>query len=66
MNENTPGKEKETESGIAPQPEPETLHKTHPQKNMEGPVSSSMDKIGNAFNTSESKEEADRDREENM
>jgi hypothetical protein len=47
-------------------PDPETLHKTDPQKHMEGPVSSSMHGLSDAFDTSESKEEADEEKEEKM
>jgi hypothetical protein len=47
-------------------PDPETLHKTDPQENMEGPVSSSMKKTGEAFDTDETKEEADRERDRKM
>lgn len=48
------------------QPDPGTLHKTDPQENMEGPVSSAMHKTGEAFESDESQEEADRNREKNM
>ena len=47
-------------------PDQETLHTTDPQEHMEGPVSSTMHKTGGAFDTDESKEEADERREENM
>ncbi len=40
-------------------PDPETLHKTGPQENMEGPVSSLMHDAGEGFDTEESKDEAD-------
>ncbi len=48
-------------------PDPETLHKTDPQENMEGPVSSTMQKIkdGAEKNDKESKEEADRKQDQN-
>ena len=48
-------------------PEPETLHKTDPQENMEGPVSSFMQSIKKIAekNDEESKEEADKRKDEN-
>ena len=46
-------------------PDSETLHTPDPQKNMEGPVSSLMHQTGEAFNTEETKGEADQKREEN-
>lgn len=48
-------------------PDPETLHKSDPQENMEGPVSSIMHKTGEAFEkTEESKKEADAKRDSKM
>ena len=44
-------------------PDPETLHTTDPQKNMEGPVSSLMHGTGEAFKTDTTKEEADEKRD---
>lgn len=48
-------------------PDPETLHKTDPQENMEGPVSSVMQNIKEKSekNDEESKEEADKKKDEN-
>lgn len=46
-------------------PDPETLHTNDPQEHMEGPVSSLMHKTGKAFDTDESKEEADKKKDEN-
>ena len=48
-------------------PEPETLHKTDPQENMKGPVSSFMQNIKKVAekNNEESKEEADKRKNEN-
>jgi hypothetical protein len=43
-------------------PDPETLHKTDPQENMEGPVSSLMHKTGHGFETEETKREAEEKR----
>ena len=45
-------------------PDPETLHTPDPQKNMEGPVSTSMHKAGEAFDTDETEEEADEKKRE--
>jgi hypothetical protein len=48
-------------------PEPGTLHKTDPQENMEGPVSSFMQNLKKAAekNDEESKEAADKRKDEN-
>jgi hypothetical protein len=59
-------KNENREDNKALKPDPETLHTTDPQKNMEGPVSSLMHKTGEGFNTEETKEEADNEREKNM
>lgn len=59
---NTPG---ETEKGT-PKPDPETLHTTDPQENMQGPVSSLMHKTGESFDTDETKKEADEERDRGM
>jgi hypothetical protein len=50
----------------SPRPDPETLHKTDPQDNMEGPVSSLMHKTGKGFETEETKKEADKEKDERM
>ena len=47
-------------------PDPETLHKTDPQENMKGPVSSLMHNTGEDFDTSETREEANEEKEKNM
>ena len=44
-------------------PDPETLHTTDPQENMEGPISSIMQKITHSDDKAESKEEADDNKE---
>ena len=46
-------------------PDPETLHKTDPQDNMKGPVSSLMHNTGESFETEETKEEADEKKDKN-
>ena len=55
-------KNKDQKSTLAP--DPKTLNTPDPEKNMEGPVSSSTHKTGKIFDTNESREEADRRREE--
>lgn len=49
-------------------PDPETLHKTDPQENMEGPISSMMQglKKDGEKNDEQSRSEADRKKEEGM
>ena len=47
-------------------PDQETLHKTDPQENMEGPVSSFMHKSGKGYDTEESSEEAETKRDKNL
>lgn len=70
MSENQQQAKKEQDEqnkDAAVQPDPETLHTTDPQKKMEGPVSSIVQKVKHAVNdTDETKEEADKKREENM
>lgn len=49
------------------QPDPETLHTTDPQENMEGPVSNLIQETGEVFDSSEkSKEEADEKRDRRL
>jgi hypothetical protein len=50
----------------SPRPDPETLHKTDPQENMEGPVSSLMHKTGKGFETNKTKEEANEEKDRNI
>lgn len=47
-------------------PDPETLHKTDPQENMKGPVSSAMHKTAKTFETDKSQEQANKERDKNM
>jgi len=60
-------KKKNPEEKKSLKPDPETLHKTDPQENMEGPVSSFIQGIkeGAEKNDVESKEEADRKKDKN-
>lgn len=46
-------------------PDPKTLHKTDPQDNMEGPVSSLMHNTGEKFETAETKKEANEKKDKN-
>lgn len=50
----------------AVKPDPETLHKTDPQDNMEGPISSLMHKTGKTFDSDKTKKEADNEKEKDM
>jgi hypothetical protein len=51
---------------ITPKPDSETLHTTDPQENMKGPISSMMHNTGDSFDTNETKEEADSEKDKNM
>jgi hypothetical protein len=65
--ENNPKKDKdEKKEGLAP--DPETLHKTDPQENMKGPVSSFIQNIKETAeeNDVESKDEADQKKDKNI
>jgi hypothetical protein len=57
---------KQTTDDKSPRPDPETLHTTDPQEHMSGPVSSSMRGMGSGFDTDESREEADEEKEDKM
>lgn len=59
---------KADEKKPAIKPDPETLHKTDPQDNMKGPVSSLVNGVKEAVeeNDKESKEEATKKRDEHM
>lgn len=57
--------EKQSDNPIS-RPDPETLHTTDPQKKMEGPVSSSMHSLGEAFETDETEREADEKKDRNL
>ncbi|HZH36985.1 MAG TPA: hypothetical protein VEX65_06910 [Flavisolibacter sp.] len=66
MNDNRHQNEKETTENKGLKPDEETLHKTDPQENMKGPISSLIQDTGDAFKTDETQEEADEKREEHM
>lgn len=68
MEENKTKKTKtDEESGII-KPDPETLHKTDPQDNMKGPISSLVNGVKEVVeeNDKVSKEEATKKRDEHM
>lgn len=48
------------------EPNPETLHTTDPQENMKGPVSSSTRETGEAFDSDESRQDANEKRDSRM
>lgn len=61
-------KKKADEKAPAIKPDPETLHKTDPQDNMKGPVSSLVNGVKEVVeeNDKESKDEATKKRDEHM
>lgn len=68
-NINMPDKEKKDSTdkkGL--KPDPETLHKTDPQENMKGPISSMIQGIKEEVeeNNKETREEADKKKEDKM
>jgi len=66
MGKQTNNKKDKTKTSL--QPDKKTLHKTDPQENMEGPVSSIMQNIKESSekDNKESKEAADRKKDKNM
>lgn len=58
--------EKPNKDKSAVQPEPETLHTTDPQENMEGPISSLMHETGENFDTKKSPRQAEKEKNEKM
>jgi hypothetical protein len=57
---------KNRDQGNISGPGADKYNTTDPEERMEGPVSSSMKKIGESFDTSESKEEADEEKDKKM
>jgi hypothetical protein len=57
---------KDNKENSTSQPDHKTLHKTDPQDNMEGPVSSLMHDAGEQFDTEETKQRADAEKEKGM
>ena len=66
LNEKKAGDSTKDNKDASLKPDPETLHKTDPQENMEGPLSSLMHKSGEGFDTSETKKEAEDEKDEKM
>ncbi len=66
VNQNDEKKKNETEVSDALKPDPKTLHKTDPQDNMEGPISSLVQSVKENVEDEVTKEEADKKKEENM
>jgi hypothetical protein len=66
LNEKDDRNDKDNKENASLKPDPETLHKTDPQDNMEGPVSSLMHKTGKGFDTKETKREAEEKRNKNL
>lgn len=58
--------EKPNKNDAPVQPEPETLHTTDPQENMEGPISSLMHETGENFDSKKTPKQADKEKEEKM
>ena len=63
MSNKTEEQKKKTDNDSALKPDPETLHTTDPQEKMKGPVSSLMHEAGESFDTDETKEDADKEKE---
>jgi hypothetical protein len=51
--------EEEKHDNPTSQPDPETLHKTDPQENMKGPVSSLMNKVADKAEENAAKDKVD-------
>ena len=68
MSENKTKKNKTEEDPGIIKPDPETLHKTDPQDNMKGPISSLVNSVKEVVeeNDKVSKEEATKKRDEHM
>ncbi len=64
--ENDKTKKREDKHTDANKPEPETLHTPDPQEEMEGPVSSLVNKAGGTMKEEKTKEQADKERDEHM
>ena len=58
--------EKENKDKTSVQPEPETLHTTDPQDNMEGPISSLMHETGENFDSKKTPKQAEKEKDEKM
>ena len=58
--------EKENKDNSSVQPEPETLHTTDPQENMEGPISSLMHETGENFDSKKTPKQAEKEKDKKM
>ena len=65
-NQETDPKQDQDNKDAAVKPDPETLHTTDPQDHMKGPISSLVQGVKDTVedNDSESKEEADKEKDE--
>lgn len=59
-------KNEEVQADNGLKPDPKTLHKTDPQENMEGPISSVVQTVKENVEDEVTKEEADKKKNENM
>ena len=59
-------KNEEVQADNGLKPDPKTLHKTDPQENMEGPISSIVQTVKENVEDEVTKEEADKKKNENM
>ena len=59
-------KNTDTKKDEKAEPDQETLHTTDPQEKMKGPISSSTRGTGQAFDSNESRENADEKRDSRM
>jgi hypothetical protein len=59
-------KERKDRNNDTSKPDEETMHTTDPQEHMEGPVSSPMKKMGEAFDTDQNKKDADEEKERKL
>jgi hypothetical protein len=65
MTDNNTRDENKKENTSA-KPDRDTMHTPDPQENMKGPVSSTMHNAGKAFETDETKEEADDEKDRKL
>lgn len=59
-------KNEEVQADNGLKPDPKTLHKTDPQENMEGPISSVVQTVKENVEDEVTKEEADKKKNENI
>ena len=66
QNDSKDTRAKKEKDGTPRQPDPETLGTSDPQEHMKGPVSSPTKNTGHAFETNETREEAEKVRDKNV